>query len=199
MRFTRTTYWGTSGRAYPLLEAHKGGEAAELLCIAWSPRNGYGYRAGAADWNQVTFLGSYAAHLVGGRVAVVSLEQNYAYGYSQATGQWERYPIGFVMEGMEVSRNLGVLWGTSHVAIYDPEPSPSPPSPTVEHLSVDGEAVLRWSGIPGSRYRVDRSDDLLGEWVTVSGVITALTEMTEWREPVASNVMQRFYRVEVIR
>jgi hypothetical protein len=69
----------------------------------------------------------------------------------------------------------------------------------VEHLSVDGEALLRWSSVPGATYRVDRSDDLLGEWVTVSGVITALTEVTEWREPVASDVMHRFYRVELIR
>jgi len=101
--------------------------------------------------------------------------------------------------GMDVSRNLGVLWGTSHVAIYDPEPSPLPPSPTVEHLSVDGETLLRWSSVPGAKYRVDRSDDLLGEWVTVSGVIAALGDTTEWREPVASNVMWRFYRVELIR
>jgi len=222
-----------------------GGEAAEQLCVAWSPKRGYGYDAGRGGWDDVTFSGNYTAEKVCGRVAIVTVDQSYVYGFSQANGAWEKHSVGFVERGTKVSENLGVVWGTSKVAIFDPVPQDTdgdgmadwwedthrfnildptdaaenpdadgqdnlaefvagtdPHDPdlvfSVNQALLDGEISLQWQSVPGRRYRVSQSEDLVA-WMTVSGVMTAPWDTTEWRRPVATTVTKRFYRVEVIR
>jgi hypothetical protein len=74
-----------------------------------------------------------------------------------------------------------------------PDPTGAVP---VQASNTRGQVVLAWKSQAGIQYHVEARDALAnGEWIEISGPITATGPRSSWSNPITNSVPHRFYRV----
>jgi hypothetical protein len=188
-----------------------GGEAKEQFCVAWGTERAYGYLAGSGAWDALILLGAYVQNNVGDRLDILTGSQGYVFGYSKERGEWETYGVDYIRTGTAVSKDLGMIWGTTEVTIFDPVQFDSDGdgmadwwedkygfekfNPLDAFEDADGDGKRNYSEFladtdpkdSNSLLRMEDvvlSADLLIRWQSVAGVryrIEVSENMTDWR------------------
>lgn len=71
-----------------------------------------------------------------------------------------------------------------------------PPPMTIVAAPIENTMWLTWNSQPGSSYRVQFKTNLTqGNWIDLSGSLTATDSATSWADPTPMSNSQRFYRV----
>jgi CotH kinase protein/Lamin Tail Domain len=104
-----------------------------------------------------------------------------------AQGRWPDGATGpFVTPSRATPRQANVppAGAVVEIPIYPPE------------VTTDGTVVIRWTSVPGARYRVESLDTLApGPWTPLTGDLTATGTTSAYQDQPSAERTMRFYRI----